>query len=252
MDLEDISKDYPIEHGVIGDALLSIEAMNARIAAGSDIAGREQIAAYIAGRRAAFQAEWQPLLHSDETPINPYRVIHDVMQSVDRNRCVVTHEAGSPRDQLTAFWESRVPHGYLGWGKTTQLGLIQGAKLARPDWDAINFMGDAAIGMTAMDFETAVRNRIGTTTIVFKNSVMGGYTDYHPDAAERYQIEYLGGDYAELARALGGHGERVSDPAEVIPALKRALAQNADGMPALIECITCEEKRFARKLPAGI
>jgi acetolactate synthase-1/2/3 large subunit len=252
----DISKDYPIEHGVIGDARLSIEAMNARIAAGSDIAGREQIAAYIAGRRAAFQAEWQPLLHSDETPINPYRVIHDVMQSVDRNRCVVTHEAGSPRDQLTAFWESRVPHGYLGWGKTTQLGmslgLIQGAKLARPDWDAINFMGDAAIGMTAMDFETAVRNRIGTTTIVFKNSVMGGYTDYHPDAAERYQIECLGGDYAELARALGGHGERVSDPAEVIPALKRALAQNADGMPALIECITCEEKRFARKLPAGI
>ncbi|MCP4767151.1 MAG: hypothetical protein GY875_12855, partial [Gammaproteobacteria bacterium] len=99
------------------------------------------------------------------------------------------------------------PHGYIGWGKTTQLGmslgLIQGAKLARPDWNAINFMGDAAIGMTAMDFETAVRNRIGTTTIVFKNSVMGGYSDYHPDAAAKHQIECLGGDYADLARALG-------------------------------------------------
>ncbi len=132
------------------------------------------------------------------------------------------------------------------------LGLIQGAKLARPDWNAINFMGDAAIGMTAMDFETAVRNRIGTTTIVFKNSVMGGYSDYHPDAAAKHQIECLGGDYADLARALGGHAERVTAPSEILPALERALAQNADGVPALLECITSEEKRFARKLPSGL
>jgi len=252
----DISKDYPIEHGVIGDARLSIEAMNRLIASRGRGTARDQLATEIASRRQAFQAEWQALQHSAETPINPYRVIHEVMQAVDRERTVVTHEAGSPRDQLSPFWESLAPHGYIGWGKTTQLGmslgLIQGAKLARPDWNAINFMGDAAIGMTAMDFETAVRNRIGTTTIVFKNSVMGGYTDYHPDAAAKHQIECLGGDYADLARALGGHAERVTAPDEILPALERALAQNADGVPALLECITSEEKRFARKLPNGL
>lgn len=252
----DISKDYPIEHGVIGDARLSIEAMNRLIASRGRGTARDQLATEIASRRQAFQAEWQALLHSAETPINPYRVIHEVMQAVDRERTVVTHEAGSPRDQLSPFWESLAPHGYIGWGKTTQLGmslgLIQGAKLARPDWNAINFMGDAAIGMTAMDFETAVRNRIGTTTIVFKNSVMGGYTDYHPDAAAKHQIECLGGDYADLARALGGHAERVTAPGEILPALERALAQNAVGVPALLECITNEEKRFARKLPSGL
>ncbi|MCP4334444.1 MAG: thiamine pyrophosphate-requiring protein [Gammaproteobacteria bacterium] len=252
----DISKDYPIEHGVIGDARLSIEAMNAMIASRGRIEARDQLAAEVASRRQAFQAEWQGLLHSAETPINPYRVIHEVMQAVDRERTMVTHEAGSPRDQLSPFWETLAPHGYIGWGKTTQLGmslgLIQGAKLARPDWNAINFMGDAAIGMTAMDFETAVRNRIGTTTIVFKNSVMGGYTDYHPDAAAKHQIECLGGDYADLAHSLGGHAERVTAPDEILPALERALAQNADGVPALLECITSEEKRFARKLPSGL
>jgi len=252
----DISKDYPIEHGVIGDARLSIEAMNRLIASRGRGTARDQLATEIASRRQAFQAEWQALQHSAETPINPYRVIHEVMQAVDRERTVVTHEAGSPRDQLSPFWESLAPHGYIGWGKTTQLGmslgLIQGAKLARPDWNAINFMGDAAIGMTAMDFETAVRNRIGTTTIVFKNSVMGGYTDYHTDAAAKHQIECLGGDYADLARALGGHAERVTAPDEILPALERALAQNADGVPALLECITSEEKRFARKLPNGL
>jgi len=58
------------------------------------------------------------------------------MHSVDRTEIVLTHEADSPRDQTTAFYEAIVPHGYIGWGKTTQLGtslgLLQGAILARP------------------------------------------------------------------------------------------------------------------------
>ncbi len=252
----DISKDYPVDVGVIGDALATIEAMNQVIAARGAPQGREQLAAGVAARRAVFMDRWRALLTSDQTPVNPYRVINDVMTAVDRARTVVTHEAGSPRDQLTPFWESPAPHGYIGWGKTTQLGmslgLIQGAKLARPDWNAINFMGDAAIGMTAMDFETGVRNRIGTTTVVLKNSVMGGYSEYHPDASQKHRIENLGGDYADLAVSLGGYGERITDPVEIAPALTRALAQNAQGVPALLEVITSEEKRFARKLPAGV
>jgi acetolactate synthase-1/2/3 large subunit len=178
------------------------------------------------------------------------------MNTVDRSKTVVTHDAGSPRDQVTAFWEATVPHGYIGWGKTTQLGmglgLAQGAKLARPDWNVINFMGDAAIGMVGMDFETGVRNRIGTTTIVLKNSVMGGYSRYHPVAAEKYRIEALGGDYADLAQALGGYGERIEDPAEIIAAVKRALEQNDQGIPALLEVISSEESRIPRNLPATL
>ena len=80
----------------------------------------------------------------------------------------------------------------------------------------------------------------------------GGFRLYHPDAAAKHQIESLGGDYADLARALGGHGERVSNPDDIQPALERSLAQNAAGLPALIECISSEEKRFARKLPSGL
>ncbi len=252
----DLSKDYPIDFAVIGDARLTIEAMNESIADRAGVTGREQVAGDIAELKTAFRYEWRALLESDETPLNPYRVINDIMLNVDRSKTVVTHEAGSPRDQITAFWEAIVPHGYIGWGKTTQLGmslgLIQGAKLARPDWNAINFMGDAAIGMTGMDFETAVRNEIGITTVVFKNSVMGGYSDYHPDASRQHQIECLGGDYADLAKSLGGYGERVIEPDQIVLALRRALEKNAEGIPALLECITSEESRFARKLPAGL
>jgi acetolactate synthase-1/2/3 large subunit len=100
------------------------------------------------------------------------------MHAVDRENTIVTHDSGSPREQMVAFWECLFPGGYLGWGKTTQLGhglgLIMGAKLANPDKLCINVMGDASIGMVGMDIETAARNRIGILTIVFNNGVMAG------------------------------------------------------------------------------
>ena len=252
----DVSKDYPIDYGAIGDARPTIAAMVEEVRRRGAAGRAGDVAEEIASTKAAYLDQWMPLLTSDEAPINPYRVIWDLMTSLDRRKAVVTHDAGSPRDQVTAFYEAIVPHGYMGWGKTTQLGmglgLAQGAKLARPDWTAVNVMGDAAIGMVGMDFETSVRCKIGTTSIVLKNSVMGGYEHYHPNAAEKYRIQELGGDYAEMAKDLGGHGERVEDPAEIVPALTRAFACNAEGTPALIEVISAEEGRMAKELPAGL
>lgn len=252
----DVSKDYPVDLGVIGDAKTTIAAMVAEVKDRLGNEGREDengVAAEIARLRAAFMEQWMPFLTSDETPLNPYRVIWDLMNTVDRTKTVLTHDAGSPRDQITPFYDSLVPHGYMGWGKTTQLGmgmgLMHGAKLAKPDWTCVNIMGDAAIGMVGMDFETGVRCRLGTLTIVLKNSIMGGYADYHPDATKKFAINELGGDYADMATALGGHGERVENPGDIIPAIERALVKNAEGVPALLEFITKEEGRIPRDLP---
>ncbi|MCP4386744.1 MAG: thiamine pyrophosphate-requiring protein, partial [Gammaproteobacteria bacterium] len=218
----DISKDYPVDLGVIGDAKPSIAALVDIIKnkTGGKGVERPEVARRIADEKQAFIEKWLPALTSNETPINPYRVVWDLMNTVDRRKTILTHDAGSPRDQITPFYEAIVAHGYMGWGKTTQLGmgvgLMQGAKLANPDWNCVNIMGDAAIGMVGMDFETAVRLKLGTLTIVLKNSVMGGYTKYHPNAAEKYRIEELGGDYAAMAIAFGGYGEEVTDPAEIV------------------------------------
>ena len=255
----DISKDYPIDVGIIGDAKSSLSALNQLLAERLGEAppeGRHNVAAEVTSEKQKFMEQWLPLLTSDEKPISPYRVIWDLMHSLDRGRSVVTHDAGSPRDQTTVFFETTVPRSYMGWGKTTQLGtglgLAHGAKLAKPDHQVVNIMGDASIGMVGMDFETGVRCGIGTLTVVLKNSVMGGYSDYHPVASEKHQIEVLGGDYADLARSLGGHGERVEEPGAVKDALSRALEATAKGTPALVECITSEEHRIPLELPDGL
>jgi len=88
----------------------------------------------IATAKKAWLAEWAKHLDSEEVPINQYRVIRDLMRTVDRDNVIITHDSGSPREQLVPFWEPTRPGSYIGWGKSTQLGyglgLIMGAKLA--------------------------------------------------------------------------------------------------------------------------
>ena len=143
-----------------------------------------------------------------------------------------------------------MPRGYLGWGKSTQLGtglgLAMGARLARPDWLAVNIMGDAAFGMVGMDFETAVRGRLPILTIVLNNGLMGGYTEWMPDAVARYAADRLGGRYADDRQgARRPRRAASSEPDELRAALERCIAAVAAGQAALCEVATHEETAMA-------
>ena len=116
-----------------------------------------------------------------------------------------------------------------------------------PDWLSVNIMGDAAFGMVGMDFETAVRARLPILTIVMNNGLMGGYGEWMPDAVERHAANRLGGDYAAIGAALGGHTERVERPGELRPALERCIAATASGRAALLEVMTHEEHELATR-----
>ncbi len=190
-------------------------------------------------------AQWMPKLTSKEVPITPYRLIWDLMHTVDRSNTIITHDAGSPRDQIAPFWESITPLSYIGWGKTTQLGmglgLAMGAKLAKPEKLCINVMGDAAIGFTGMDFETAARERIPILTIVLNNFSMACELGIMKVSTEKFRSTDISGNYADMARAFGGHGERVEKPEEIIPAIQRAIRATEEGKPALLEILTSQE-----------
>jgi len=251
IDPEDVNHDYPVDHAVIGDARAVLAQMIAEVRAQAGPEGRrgdDRVAREVRAVREQFLAAWMGRLTSDAVPISPYRVIWDLMHTVDRRRTIVTHDAGNPRDQMMPFWEAVVPHGYLGWGKSTQLGsglgLAMGAKLAAPDRLVINVMGDVAFGMVGMDFETAVRSRIPILTVVLNNGAMGGYERYLPVATARWGTRFVSGDYARVADALGGYTERVEKPHELVPALRRAIAEVEAGRPALLEVLTREEPEY--------
>ena len=168
-----------------------------------------------------------PRLTQTTTPLSPYRVIWDLLHTVDVANTIITHDAGSPRDQISPFWEPTEPLSYIGWGKTTQLGyglgLAMGAKLANPDKLCINVWGDAAIGFTGMDFETAVRERIPILSILSNNFSMAIELKIMQVATEKYRSTDISGNYADFAKALGGYGERVTEPDEIVPAIRRGI-----------------------------
>ena len=246
LDPLDLNKDVEVQQSLLGDAALTLEALIA--AAEGLIAGPRDntpVAAAIAAVHEEWLGQWMPKLTSDQNPMTPYRVLWDLQNTVDKNNTIITHDAGSPRDQLSPFWRATKPLSYIGWGKTTQLGyglgLAMGAKLARPDALCINVWGDAAIGFTGMDFETAVRERIPILSILLNNFSMAIELPIMPVSTEKYRSTDISGNYAMMAKAFGGYGERVETPDQIIPAIKRGIEQVHNGKPALLEFLTSQE-----------
>ncbi len=243
----DHNKSYYADFPILGDARLVLRQF---IDACRDLLkGKARdgaaLRAEIAKLRAAWLDKWSPKMTSRDTPINPYRVIAEFNDTVDPDAAIVTHDSGSPRYQMCPTYRAGGPRSYIGWGKSHQLGtglgLIMGAKLAAPEKFCVNFMGDAAFGMTGLDFETAVRANIPILTIVLNNSSMAVETRHMKTSHDLFRTRDLGGNYADIAKAMGGWSERVANPEEIRNAITRARKATEDGRAALLEFVTAEE-----------
>ncbi len=250
--LDDVNKDYDPDHAVVGDAKLVLAQLIEEVKLQLGSASRVEhngVATEVAAVRNEWMNDWLPLLTSDETPINPYRVIWDLMNTIDRKNAIVTHDSGSPRDESIPFYETISPRGFIAWGKSTQLGyslgLAMGARMAAPDKLAVHIIGDYGFGMVALDIETCVRERIPVLSIVLNNSAMGIYSpNSFPTANDLYGTKYTGGDFAKVAEAMGSYNARIEKPEEIVPAIKTATKVIEAGQPAVLEFITKEEQAF--------
>jgi acetolactate synthase-1/2/3 large subunit len=250
----DVNKESRATLSVIGDSGLVLEALVAEVEKQKGAArGGNALADLkeeVASVKKAWLAEWAKHFNSDETPLNQYRVIRDLMRTVDRDNVIITHDSGSPREQLLPFWETTRAGSYMGWGKSTQLGyglgITMGAKLAEPKKLCVNVMGDAAIGMTGMDIETAARNKIAILTVVFNNGVMGAERHVLPISDEKYGTMTVGGNYTKVAEGLNVPARRVEKPGDIVAGIKEAVDTTEKGSPFLLEFVVKEGHDFSR------
>jgi acetolactate synthase-1/2/3 large subunit len=256
-DAGDVNKEYRVEQAVVGDAALVLDALIAEVSRqkGQKATPRgdnalASLKEEVAAGKKAWLGEWAKFLDSDETPLNQYRVIRDMMRTVDRDNVIMTHDSGSPREQMMPFWESTAAGSYMGWGKSTQLGyglgITMGAKLAAPKKLCVNVMGDAAIGMTGMDIETAARNKIAILTVVFNNGVMGAERDVLKISDEKYGSMTVGGNYTKVAEGLNVAARRVEKPGDIVSGIKEAVSTTEKGSPFLLEFVVKEGRDFSR------
>ena len=252
-DEDAIGREYKCNYPLLGDAKLVLRQLLGELKdrAGSARPVNHALQADIRSVKQEWLERWMPKLTSHETPINPYRVVWDMMHTVDLDNTIVTHESGSAREYMSPFWEARAPRSFIGWGKSTQLGyslgLAMGAKMAFPGKQVINVMGDMAFSTVGLDIETAVRCDIPIMTVVNNNSYMSIYDNNRfPVAIQKYRAKELSGQFAEVATAMGAYSEKITDPGEIVPAFQRGLEATASGRPVVLEFITKDEGDFSR------
>ena len=243
VDTLDINRSYETAHAVIGDAKLTLQALSEELSKRGGVARKPALVEEIRTAKQAFMAKFRPWMESSETPINPYRVLGDLIKVLDPKNSFVTADSGNTRDQTSTVYEAQIPRGHLGWGNVSTLGFslagAVAAKLAYPNRQSVLVTGDAGVCYMMGNFEAVARYKIGVTVLHINN---GGYSGYGPgfwggghDPYTWKVSDHASACMANMAKAVGFHAEDVSAPSEIIPALKRALDENTKGRPAFIE-----------------
>lgn len=245
LDEWDLNKMHPTDHAIVGDAKLTLTALNKQLLSNDRNNRDPSLAEQIETEKARFESEYAVHLDSTDKPINPYRVYAGLQHVLDPDNSFLTHESGNTRDQLSTSYKTSIPRGFLGWGNVSTLGFsfgaVVGAKLAFPDRQCVAVSGDAGVGYMMGNLEAAVRNRLGITVVHISN---GGFAGYGPgfwgsghDPYTHEVLDYSQIDTSKAVSTLGYHSERIEEPGEIEAALKRALERNVQGQPAYIEFI---------------
>jgi acetolactate synthase I/II/III large subunit len=235
---DQVAAHVPLAATIGGDLSVALRGLAAG-AAGVPAARKDWLAGLRSDEQAARDAE-QALLRSESTPIHPARIYGELRARLARDAVVIgdggdfVSFAGKYVDSFTpGCWLDPGPFGCLGTG----LGYAIAARLARPDSQVVLLLGDGAAGFSLMDVDTLVRHCLPVVMVCGNNGIWG--LEKHPmQAIYGYDVAadlQPGCRYDEVVRALGGHGELVTEPAEIGPALDRAFAC---GRPALVNVLT--------------
>jgi acetolactate synthase-1/2/3 large subunit len=240
---ESLGRNYPLQASVLGDAKSVLARMLGQIDK-SSAARREAWIKEIATLRSEWYAKYRPMLESDNVPINPARICHELTQHVPDD-AIVAVDTGHAGMWMGGMYDLRVPTqsymrsaGHLGWAFPAGIG----AKAACPQRPVVVFTGDAGFWYHIAEIETAVRWHINSVTVVNNNgggnqSKRGFDRAYGGEqtAKARELWTYNPMNFARLAEVMGALGIRVERPSDFAPALARALAANR---PAVIDVAT--------------
>ena len=231
--------------GVAGDLSAVLSGIADRARSGGD--REEWIARLTADERSGREAE-EPALTRATSPIHPARIYGELRRRLEPDAVVIV-DGGDFGSYAGKYVDTETPGCFLDPGPYGCLGTGPGyalaARLAHRDRQVLLLLGDGAAGFSLMDFDTLVRHQAPVVAIVGNNGIWG--LEKHPMRA-LYGYDVVadlrpGTRYDQVVTALGGHGELVEDPAEVGPAIDRALAS---GVPALVNVLTDPDDTYPR------
>jgi len=231
---------------LVGGVATTLDALRSGAAGGPDRAAWVSSLQEVEKEKRAAEREE---LNDPRAPLHPLRLYGELQQVLDRDAIVigdggdfVSYAGRVIETYEPGCWMDPGPFGCLGAGP----GYALAAKLARPDRQVCLLLGDGAFGFSGMEFDTLVRHGVPVVAVMGNNGIW---------ALEKHPMEFLYGysvaadlqpecRYDQVVEALGGHGELVSKPDELKPALERAFAS---GKPALVNVLTDPSVVYPRK-----
>ena len=236
LDYRTVGRNRDIDLGIVGDPGTVLSAVTA--AASGHRPDRRPWIRELRGIEDAAYQKRLPRQHSESSPIDPYRLVHEINEFLTEDSIyvgdggdIVTFSGQVVQPKAPGHWMDPGPLGTLGVG----VPFVLAAKHARPDSEVVALFGDGAFSLTGWDFETLVRYNLPFVGIVGNNSSMNQirYGQAAKYGEDRARVGNTLGDvpYDQFARMLGGYGEEVRDPADIAPALQRA---RESGKPSLI------------------
>jgi acetolactate synthase-1/2/3 large subunit len=240
----EINRDHVADVAILSDAKVAlgqlIEAAKSKFSASRFASVPSRLTA-VKELNQRWMTVCEPLLTSEETPINPFRVTHEFMKLVDPAQTIVLHDAGTVRGTTSQHYIAPKPRSFLGFGVQSamgwSLGAALGAKKAHPDKLVTAFIGEEALNETAMDIETSVRNNAPILLVVKNNRKIpdqdGGKSKKLAVARFRQGVDICG-----LATALGAKAYRVEKPGDIAGTLSKAIADVRGGQTAVVEVMT--------------
>jgi acetolactate synthase-1/2/3 large subunit len=231
-----------VDVGLAGDAKLALgdlaSANRARKRRGRDAAGMIQ------PRMRAWWDGQQPKMFSDERPVRPQRIIHELEDMLPEDAVIVA-DPGTATPFVAAMYPlaragrfTVIPraHGGLGYALPASLG----ACFARPHATVICLTGDGSFGFSAGELETIARLHLKVVVIQFNNGTFGWIKELqHLHHGDRYfGVDFTAQDCAAIARSFGWLGIRVEDPGEFKDALQEGLSAPT---PTFIDVLSADQ-----------
>ena len=227
----EVDMHYPVSVGIIGDISESLNALT------DALAGHRYDTADAAPGGGLLAAEFARGQQDSRFPLAPQRIVADTRAALGRSDVVLV-DTGA-----TKMWMARLYPTYecntclISNGLSTMAFALPGAlgvKLAKPDVKVLALVGDGAFLMNSQEIETAVRERIPLVVLIWED---GGYglIEWKMDLelGEHHYVSFTNPDVVTYAESFGAKGYRITEADQLLPTLKKALAD--DGV-SLIAC----------------
>jgi acetolactate synthase-1/2/3 large subunit len=221
----EVDAHYDVEVGVQADISRTLDGL------GAAVARRFQLGASGEKIRRLLAEDMERGAADDSFPLKPQRIVADTRAALGRSDIVLA-DTGAVKMWMARLYPTYEPNTcLLSNGLSTMAFALPGAlaaKLAAPERRVLAAVGDGAFLMNSQEMETAVRERIPLTVLIWQDDAYGLIKwKMNLEIGHDVATNFSNPDFVAYAESFGARGYQVRAAGDLLPMLTQALKEQA-------------------------